>query len=280
MTEILHSEESPHQVVVAALAAPEGRVALRATAGAEMSVVEHLEELRRRLCVCVGAVVLGALGAFLFYKPLLQLLLSPLPSQANTLVPHGGTPQLAVTGIGEGFSVVMKLSFAVGIALATPVWLYQLWGFLAPALQPREHRYALPFLLTGVALFVAGLGVGFLTLRYPLDWLLSFGAHYFVTIITADHYFTFVAYFLLAFGLTFELPLVLTFLVATGVLSARTLSQRRATILVSLWIASCFLTPGADPYSPLILSVAFTVLYFLSEGLIRVTSTGAQHHRG
>ncbi len=252
---ILAESDTPHET--------------RETSGAKMSLVEHLEELRSRLFFCVAAVGLGATVAFIFYEPILQFLLSPLPSQANALATHNGKPQIAVTGIGEGFSVVLKLSVAVGIALATPVWLYQLWGFLSPALTRREKRYALPFTLVGVALFLAGLAVGFLTLRYPIDWLLSFGEQYFVEIITADNYFTFVSYFLLAFGLTFELPLVLTFLAVMGVVSSQQLRKNRAAILVGLWIASCFITPGADPYSPLILGVAFTVLYFLSEGLIR-----------
>jgi sec-independent protein translocase protein TatC len=238
------------------------------TGGARLSLVEHLEELRSRLFFCLAAVGIGTTVAFLFYEPILQFLLSPLPSQANALATHDGKPQIAVTGIGEGFSVVLKLSLAVGLALATPVWLYQLWGFLAPALTRREKRYALPFTLVGVALFLAGLAVGFLTLRYPLDWLLSFGEQYFVELITADNYFTFVAYFLLAFGLTFELPLVLTFLAVMGVISSQQLRKNRAAILVGLWVASCFITPGADPYSPLIIGIAFTILYFLSEGLI------------
>jgi sec-independent protein translocase protein TatC len=124
--------------------------------------------------------------------------------------------------------------------------------------------------LVGVLLFLAGLAVGFVTLRYPINWLLGFGDHDFVEIITADNYFTFVPYFLLAFGITFELPLVLTFLAVVGVVSLETLRAHRAHILVGLWLASCFITPGADPYSPLILGVAFTVLYFVSEGLIRL----------
>jgi len=233
-----------------------------------MSLVDHLEELRSRLFFCLVAVAVGAVVAFIFYEPILQFLLSPLPSKANALATHNGKPQIAVTGIGEGFSVVLKLAIAVGLALATPVWLYQLWGFLSPALTRRQKRYALPFTLVGVVLFLAGLVVGFITLRYPLNWLLSFGDQYFVEIITADNYFTFVAYFLLAFGLTFELPLVLTFLAVMGVVSSQQLRKNRAAILVGLWIASCFITPGADPYSPLIIGVAFTVLYLLSEGLI------------
>jgi sec-independent protein translocase protein TatC len=235
-----------------------------------MSLVDHLEEVRGRLFFCVVAVVIGTSVAFLFYGPILQFLLTPLPVKANALVADGGKLKIAVTGIGEGFSVVLKLSIAVGIALATPVWMYHLWSFVSPALTPAEKRHALPFTLTGVVLFLAGLGVGFVTLRYPINWLLSFGDQYFVEIITADNYFSFVAYFLLAFGLTFELPLVLTFLAVIGVVSLHTLRAHRAHILVGLWIASCFITPGADPYSPLIVGVALTVLYFVSEGLIRI----------
>jgi len=235
-----------------------------------VSVVEHLEELRGRLFFCVVAVVIGAGVAFLFYAPILEFLLTPLPIMADALLPHDGRLKIAVTGIGEGFAVVMKLSLAVGIGLATPVWMYQLWGFIAPALTQREKRHALPFTLIGVGLFLAGVAVGFVTLRYPINWLLGFGDRYFVEIITADNYFTFVAYFLLAFGVTFELPLVLTFLAVLGVVSLQTLRTHRAHILVGLWIASCFITPGADPYSPLIVGVAFTALYFVSEGLIRI----------
>ena len=136
-------------------------------------------------------------------------------------------------------------------------------------LGDRERHYAVPFTILGVVLFVAGLGVGFVTLRYPLNWLLTFSDRSFVEIITADNYFTFVAYFLLAFGLTFELPLVLTGLVVMGILSPDALRTHWASILIALWTASCFIPPGADPYSPLILGVAFTVLFFVSAGLVR-----------
>src|ERR1051325_1077718 len=236
---------------------------------AAMTPVEHLEELRWRLAVCALAVVIGASASFFFYGPILEFFLRPLPVEANALWPHGDRLKIAVTGIGEGFAVVLKLSLAVGIGLATPVWMYHLWRFIVPALTPHEKPHALVFTLLGVALFLAGLGVGFVTLRYPINWLLAFGDRYFVELITADNYFTFVAYFLLAFGITFELPLVLTMLAFVGVVSLQTLRAHRAHILIGLWIASCFITPGADPYSPFIIGVALTVLYFISEGLIR-----------
>jgi sec-independent protein translocase protein TatC len=234
-----------------------------------VTLVEHLEELRRRLLFCVAAVTVGTTVAFAFQDPILALLLRPLPAQAGALGTLGGGHRIAVTGVGEAFAVVLKLSVATGIALATPVWIYQLGAFVAPALRGRERRYALPFTVLGVALFATGLAVGFVTLRYPIAWLLGFSEQSFVEIITADNYFTFVAYFLLAFGLTFELPLVLTGLVVMGIVSPDALRTHRASILVGLWAASCVITPGADPYSPLILGVAFTVLFFVSMGLIR-----------
>ena len=239
-------------------------------AAGEMPLVEHLEELRRRMFVCIGAVFVGTVVGFIFRDTILAVLLHPLPIEANTLIGGDGTRRIAVTAIGEGFAILVKISIAAGIALATPVWVHQLWSFAAPALRPDERKYAAPATLVGIGLFLAGLVVGFVTLRYPINWLLSFDDGHFVQVITADNYFTFVAYFLLAFGLTFELPLVLTFLALVGVVSSRSLRAHRAYIVVGLWIASCFVTPGADPYSPLIIGVAFTILYFISEALIRV----------
>jgi sec-independent protein translocase protein TatC len=237
---------------------------------AEMTLVEHLEELRRRLFVCVGAVFVGTTIAFIFRESILRVLLRPLPVQANALISHDATPRIAVTGIGEAFSVLLKLSIAAGIAFASPVWVHQLWSFTRPGLKAHEKKYALPATFVGIGLFVSGLAVGFVTLRYPINWLLSFDDGLFVQVITADNYFTFVAYFLLAFGITFELPLLLTSLALVGVVSTDTLRANRAKTLVGLWVISCFVTPGADPYSPVIVGVAFTVLYFISEALIRL----------
>src|SRR5207245_11008318 len=122
-----------------------------------------------------------------------------------------------------------------------PVWTCTVASFLSPAFSRREKRQALPFTLVGVGLFLTGLVVGFVTLRYPIDWLLGFGHPYFVEIITADNYFTFVAYFLLAFGLTFELPLLLTGLVVMGIVSPDALRTRRASILAGRCTRSCLL---------------------------------------
>lgn len=238
--------------------------------GHEMTLIEHLTELRKRLTVCIFAVAAASVVAFVFWQRILQFLLLPLPAQSNHILQG---KQLLVTSVGGGFTIALMLAVGVGVTVATPVWLYQIWAFIAPGLTRREKKYAGPFTMIGVVLFVLGLAVGFLTLRYPMEFLLSFGAGQngqFLYLIQANDYFSFVLIFLLAFGLAFELPLVISFMAMIGIVNSRYLAKNRAYILVGLWILSCFVTPGADPYSPVILSVAFTFLYFVTEILIRV----------
>src|SRR5579875_144420 len=243
--------------------------------GATMTLVEHLEELRRRLIICAIAIVVCSIVSFIFWEQIFSFLLSPLPAAVNKIDPqslhHGGSQvKLVVTDIGGPFLVALEVSLAVGIALASPLILYELWAFLSPALTRKEKRYALPFTLLGVGLFLAGLATGFIVLRYPVDWLIAFGSDKFDLLLTAQSYFTFIAYFLLAFGIVFELPLVLTFLGVLGIVNSKTLIAKQAYILFGLWFISCFITPGADPYSPVIIGVAFTVLFYLSVLLLRV----------
>lgn len=237
-------------------------------AGAVMTLVEHLEELRRRLIVALIAIAVCTAVAFIFWDPILGFLLTPMPTVSSSpdIIQHG---KLVINDPVGSFMVALKVSIAVGIAISSPVVLYQLWGFLAPGLTRKERKYAAPFTFLGVALFAIGLAVGFITLRYPIDWLLTFGSDRFVPLITADAYFTFVTYFLLAFGIVFELPLVITFLGIVGVINSRMLRQKRLYILFGLWFISCFITPGADPISPVIVGVAFTALFELSVLLLR-----------
>jgi sec-independent protein translocase protein TatC len=239
--------------------------------GVAMTLVEHLEELRRRLLIAVVAVVVCSIIGFFFWDRILGFLLLPLPKIANGLTTtnlHGA--QLVAHGIGEGFTVALKLSVAVGLAVASPVILYQVWGFIAPGLTRRERKYAAPFTVLGVALFALGIGVGFVVLRWPVSWLIDFGQNRFIYLVDANSYFSFVAFFLLAFGIVFEMPLVLTFLALVNVVNSRLLSRKRTYAWFGMWVASCFITPGADPYSPIIIGVAMTALYELSIVLMKI----------
>jgi sec-independent protein translocase protein TatC len=235
--------------------------------GATMSLVEHLEELRQRIFKSLIAVVLGAIIAFIFRVQIMNFLVLPLPKTADVI---GKNHNLVVTGLAEGFTVFLKLSVAVGILVAIPVILYQIWAFVSPGLYPKEKKTALPFVFLGIVLFIAGIALGFVVLRYPVQWLINFGSSNFTELVTADSYFTFVAFFLLAFGVVFEIPLVLTFLAQLGLITSQTLRKKRPAAHVGMWIAATFLTPGADLYSPIILGIAMSVLYELTIIFIRL----------
>ncbi|HEY7974696.1 MAG TPA: twin-arginine translocase subunit TatC [Ktedonobacterales bacterium] len=237
--------------------------------GGVMTLVEHLEELRRRLLISIIAIAVCSVVAMFFWDPIFGFLLTPLPniSSGAGIMQHG---KLVISDPVGGFMVALKVAIAVGISVSIPVVLYQLWGFLSPAMTRKERKYAAPFTLLGVGLFIIGLIVGFIVLRYPVDWLISFGSDRFIPLITADAYLTFVTYFLLAFGAVFELPLVLTFLGVVGVINSKMLREKRMYILFALWVASCFITPGADPVSPIIIGAALTALFELSIILLRV----------
>lgn len=231
-----------------------------------MTLVEHLEELRWRIFKSVIALVITSIVAFIFRGQIVYLLELPLPTGQADVIGH----KLVVTGLMEGFTVFLMISVAAGFILALPFILYQVWGFISPGLLEKEKKYAVPFILIGIVLFAAGITLGYIVLRYPVEWLVTFASDSFTELVTAGSYFTFVAYFLLAFGIVFEIPLVLTFLAQVDLISSRTLIRKRAASHIGMWIASTFLTPGADIYSPIFLGVAMSCLFELTIIFIKI----------
>ncbi len=259
---------SEQQPLLTATHSPSGDEMPEEQEGAVMTLIEHLEELRHRLFICFLAVLAGTVVGFIFWEPVLRFLAYPLPEVSHVVLAPG--VKLVANDIGEPFLVALKLALAVGLVLASPVVLYQIAAFMTPALTRQERKYALPFSFLGVGLFAVGIVVGFFVLKYPVDWLIQFGSSQFVLLLNADSYLTFVAYFLLAFGLAFELPMVVTFLGVLGIVNSQFLRQKRMYFLFGLWILSCFITPGADPYSPVIIGISFTILFELSIILLRI----------
>jgi sec-independent protein translocase protein TatC len=236
-----------------------------------MSLIDHLEELRWRIFKSLIAIVVGGIVAFIFRDQIIQFLVLPLPDQASAVLGIHTGHKLFAFGLAEGFTVYLKLSLAVGFLLALPVMLYQTWAFVSPGLYVREKKYAVPFIFVGIVLFLAGVSLGYIVLRFPVQWLINIASDNFIELISADSYFTFVAFFMLAFGIVFEIPLVLTFLAQIGIVTSEALKRRRAASHVGLWIAATFLTPGADIYSPIILGVAMSFLYELTIVFIQLT---------
>lgn len=245
-----------------------------------MSLANHLEELRWRIFKSLLAIAVFSVVAFIFRVQIMSFLTQPLPTAADAL--GGGKLKLVVTGIGESFTTYLLLALAGGFVAALPVILYQIWAFITPGLYQHEKKYIVPFIVVGLGLFLAGLTLGYFVLSYPVNWLVSFAADSFTQLISVGSYFTFVTLFLLAFGIVFEIPLVLTFLAIIGIITAETLSRKRIAAHVGMWIAATILTPGADFYSPIFLGVAMSCLFELSIIFIKISQHmyGHRQHEG
>lgn len=237
-------------------------------AGKHMTVVDHLSELRTRLIVSLAAFLLFSVLAFIFYDPIFDFIIEPLCAlPPEKLGPQGC--KLVQTTPMEGFQVRLKLTAMVGLIVASPVWLYQLWAFIVPGLTSKERRYAIPFVVSSVTLFLIGASMAYLLLPTGLKVLISLGGNDLVAFLRAEGYINFVGLMLIAFGITFELPLVLLFLGLAGVIGVDTLRQHRKAALVAIVALSAIVTPSQDPYTMLAMAVPLYVLYELTIVLLR-----------
>lgn len=230
---------------------------------ARMSLVEHLTELRDRLIKVVIAVVIGMVIAFLLYDPIFDFLLRPYEQIANESNSTTGGRLLQIDPL-EGFRVRMKLAAYGGIALAMPVILWQIWRFVTPGLYARERRYAIPFLVSALALFVLGAGLAYYTLPRALEFLVDIGGDNLVTAFAPGKYFTLITYMMLAFGIGFEFPILLIFLQLAGILDVDTLRKGRRYAIVGICVLVAVITPSGDPVSMLMLSVPMVLFYEIS----------------
>jgi sec-independent protein translocase protein TatC len=225
-----------------------------------MTLVEHLTELRTRLIICVAAVAVGMVVAFAAYDWIFNILVHPyrdIATEQNSLT--GG--DLLLTDPVEGFGVRMRTSAYVGIALAMPVILWQLWRFVTPGLYPHERRYAVPFVVSALLLFILGASLAYYTLPQALGFLIDIGGPGFVTAFSAQKYFQLITYMMLAFGIGFEFPIVLIFLQMAGVLSTSTLRKGRRFAIVGIVVMVAGITPSCDPISMMMLSVPMVLFY-------------------
>src|SRR6478609_9417588 len=233
---------------------PEGRMAL----------LDHLKELRNRLFKAAIAVVLGTVVGFLVYQPMLAALIKPI----RDLNEHEGRQAtLNFDGVASSFDLMIQVSVFLGLIIASPVWLYQLWAFIVPGLHKKERRLALSFVAAAVPLFLGGVLLAWLVLpnavRVLTDFTPSGGSNF----ISAQVYLSFVLRLLLAFGIAFLLPVVLFGLNLAGLIKGRQLvkSWRITVFLVCLF--SAMAAPGADAMSMFYLAVPMLVLFFAAIGL-------------
>jgi sec-independent protein translocase protein TatC len=223
--------------------------------GEEATLVEHLDELRTRIFVSLGAVAVGFVIAFLFRHQLLDWLNAPLPEDRQKPI---------TLGVAEPFMTSFKVSLMAGFALALPVILWQLWSFLAPAVEEHAQRTVLVFVLLATVLLVIGVAFGYwVVLPKAVHFLTSFDEDQFNINVRAQDYYGFVITVLIAVGIVFELPIFILALVRLGVLETDTLrNNRRLGYFIVAVVA--VLLPGIDPVTTTLEMIPLIALYELS----------------
>ncbi len=221
-----------------------------------MTVVEHLSELRRRIIVCMIAITIAAIVVYIFSLDIIRFLITYYEDATD-----GERDALVFTGPLDAFATRLKVATYGGFTLALPVWLFQMWRFVTPGLHRNEKRYAIPFVLTSVLLFSLGGLVAMLTLPRALDFLLNIGGSELDPLLTADRYLSLVSLMIIAFGIAFEFPVVLTFLLLARVVSVAQLRRWRRATIVCITIFAAVITPSQDPYSLLLMMVPMYLFY-------------------
>jgi sec-independent protein translocase protein TatC len=226
-----------------------------------MTVIEHLAELRRRLMISLIAIAVAATICFFVSTQIISFLVKFYNDAAPKRTPN----HLVFTGPLDAFATRLKIATYGGIVLALPVWLYELWRFITPGLNPKERRYAVPFVVSSIALFAVGGVVALLILQPALQFLLNIGGSDLQPLLTGDRYITFVALMIVAFGLSFEFPVVLVFLLIARVLNTGQLRRWRRYAIVIIVTFAAVITPSQDPYSLFAMAIP---MYLFYEGAI------------
>lgn len=225
-----------------------------------MTIIEHLEELRMRLLIALAAFAVATALSFLFVDRLLAFLIRP--------VGH-----LVFLGVTDAFFIRFKVAAMAGVFLSLPVVLFQIWRFIGIGLTRTERRYTLSLLPPAVLLFVAGAAFAFLAiLPIAVRFLLSYQTPALQAMIAVGPYTSFATSLVLAFGLVFQLPIVILFLARLGIVTPASLAAGRRYAVLGIVVASALLTPGTDMVSQLMMAVPTYLLYEISIWIARVVA--------
>jgi len=234
----------------------------------------HLEELRNRLIVCAIAIGIGFVISYIFSKQLFSFLILPL----TEVLPADS--HLIFTNLPEMFIAYIKVALIAGIILAIPVIFYELWMFMAPALYRREKGYLIPFVLFSSILFLVGSLFGyFVVFPYGFKFFIGFATEDIQALPSVKQYFSFTIRLLLAFGLVFELPVVVFFMTKIGLITPDSMKRFRKFAILSSFILSAILTPP-DVATQIMMALPIIILYelsiLISKGIYRKKKEGSE----
>ena len=218
----------------------------------------HLEELRTRLITCAMAIAVGFAVAYFFKEKIFQILTQPLMKIMQT------GDKLIFTGLPEAFFTYLKVALLTGIILAAPVLLYQFWLFIAPGLYKKERKLLIPIVFLSTIFFLGGAFFGyFIVFPFGFKFFLGFASDSIRPMPSMKEYLTFATKLLLAFGVVFELPIVITFMARLGIVSVDFLKKNRKYALLLFFVFSAILTPP-DVITQLMMAFPLMILYEIS----------------
>ncbi len=229
----------------------------------KLSFTAHLAELRHRLIASVAAVLVGFAVCYLFIDTFIHILEMPIKSAVPSL-------KLTFLSPTEGFFVSMKVAFFAGFTFAYPIVIYQVWMFVSPGLVKKERSYGIPIVLLGSLLFFLGVSFNYyVILPLGLKFLINFGQEYWMANISVDYYLSFCLKLTLAFGLVFQIPLIIAILGKLGIVSSGQLKKWRGYFVVLSFVVSAILTPP-DVITQCLMAAPLIVLYELSIYIVKL----------
>jgi len=232
-----------------------------------MSLGDHLRELRRRFVIAAVAISVGSVIGWVEYDRLFTAIMAPLRQVAAE---RHGLVNINFGGITQPFTVQLQVAMFVGVIVASPVWLYQVWGFIVPGLTKREKRTAFAFIGAAVPLFLAGCLFATYAVKKAVEVLLGFTPAGAANLPDAALYLTFVTRFILAFGLAFLLPVFLVGLNVAHVLPARIMLKGWRIAVMLIFVFSAMMTPTPDAWTMLVLAMPMVAFFFAAVGVATI----------
>lgn len=242
-----------------------------------MPLTEHLRELRNRLGISLAAILAVTIVAMFFAKDIMDFLVEPIPECDEQDPPQPHCAQITQQGLTAPFATFFRVSLLVGVIAASPVWLYQVWAFIAPGLHKHEKKYARATVAVGVPLFLAGVAFSYWLLPKAAAVLLGFSADSSQNLVDVENVLDIATRLALAFGISFELPLLLVLLNLSGVVSGRRMLSWWRWMVVGIAVFAAAITP-TDMLSMVALQVPVTGLYFLACGIALLNDRRRRRH--
>ena len=241
---------------------------MASTSDARMPLLDHLRELRKRVFRAAVAILLASVLGWIFYNQIITQLAMPVCDlKAAQEAGAANCGALYINGVLGPLNLQIKVALLAGVIVSAPLWLYQLWAFIAPGLHRKERRNSILFIVSATPFFAAGATLGYLILPIAIKVLFGFTPNALANLVKFDDYLDFVMRIILIFGLAFELPIFLVTFNLIGFLRGETILRPWRIWIFSIVLFTAAFTPTADPITMLLLAVPLCGLYFIAGGI-------------